>query len=151
MAEQAHNTYMTYLMNSTDGTTWSKLVDIKEFPDLGSAPPTLDTTTLSDAMHTYINDILDTGGGLEFTCNYKLEDYKKLSGHVGKDEHYALWFGGTVTGNVVTPSGDFGKFAFTGQLSVWKKGGGVGAVQDMGVSIAPSSEVKLDEGTQAGD
>ena len=52
-----------------------------------------------------------------------------------------------MTGNVVTPSGDFGKFAFTGQLSVWKKGGGVGAVQDMGVSIAPSSEVKLDEGT----
>lgn len=145
MTEQAHNTYMSYLMNSTDGTVWSKLIDIKEFPDLGSAPPTLDTTTLSDAMHTYINDILDTGGGLEFTANYKLEDYKTLLGHVGKDEHYALWFGGKEVGGTITPDGSFGKFEFRGELSVWKKGAGVGAVQEMGVSIAPSAEIKLND------
>ena len=143
MAEQAHNTYMTYLMTSTDGQDWSKLIDIKEFPDLGSAPPTLDTTTLSDAMHTYINDILDTGGGLEFTCNYKLEDYKKVEALVGKNQHYGIWFGGTDAGGTVTPDGSFGKFNFQGELSVWKKGAGVGAVQDMGISIAPSTEIKL--------
>ena len=61
------NTYMSYLMTSEDGATWTKLIDIKEFPDLGSTPPTLDTTTLSDNMHTYINDIADTGGGLELS------------------------------------------------------------------------------------
>lgn len=143
MPEKAHNTYMTYLMNCASGNTYAKLVDIKDFPDLGSAPPTLDTTTLSDAMHTYINDILDAGGGLEFTCNYKLEDYRTLQAHVGKNEKYALWFGGTETEGVVTPSGEFGKFEFEGELAVWKKGAGVGAVQEMGISIAPSTEIKL--------
>ena len=37
------------------------------------------------------------------------------------------------------------KFKFKGILSVWKKGGGVGAVQDMGISIAPSTVIELDE------
>lgn len=144
MPEAAHNTYMTYLMNAgASGSTYTKLIDIKEFPDLGSAPPTLDTTTLSDAMHTYINDILDTGGGLEFNANYKLEDYQTLQAHVGKNEKYAIWFGATVTEGVATPSGEFGKFEFEGELSVWKKGAGVGAVQEMGLSIAPSTEIKL--------
>lgn len=143
MTEAAHNTYMTYLMNCASGATYSKLIDIKDFPDLGSAPPTLDTTTLSDAMHTYINDILDTGGGLKFTANYTLEGFKALQGHVGKNEKYALWFGGTESSGIVTPSGQFGKFEFEGELSVWKKGAGVGAVQEMGISIAPSTEIKL--------
>ena len=146
MTEAAHNTYMTYLMNCASGATFSKLIDIKEFPDLGSAPPTLDTTTLSDRMHTYINDILDTGGGLEFTCNYTLEGYQSLQSHVGKNEKYALWFGGTETNGVVTPSGQFGKFEFEGELSCWKKGAGVGAVQEMGISIAPSTEITLATG-----
>lgn len=146
MPEAAHNTYMTYLMNAgASGTTYTKLIDIKEFPDLGSAPPTLDTTTLSDAMHTYINDILDTGGGLEFNANYKLEDYQTLLTHAGKNEKYAIWFGASVSGGVATPSGEFGKFEFEGELSVWKKGAGVGAVQEMGLSIAPSTEIKLAE------
>lgn len=141
----AHNSYMSFLMNSTDGTTWTKLIDIKEFPDLGSAPPTLDTTTLSNKMHTYINDILDSGGGLECTANYTLEDYKRLLTHVGKTEHYGFWFGGTESGGQVTPTGSFGKFNFQGELSVWKKGAGVGAVQDMGLSIAPSTEIEFVE------
>ncbi|WP_165170695.1 phage tail protein [Adlercreutzia sp. ZJ242] len=149
MTEKAHNTSMTYLMNSANGTTYTKLVDIKEFPDLGSAPPTLDTTTLSDMMHTYINDILDTGGGLEFTANYKLEDYKTLLEHAGKEENYAVWFGAKKEGEVFTPDGSFGKFEFKGELSVWKKGAGVGAVQDMGISIAPSTEIKLNQATGA--
>lgn len=143
MAESAHNTYMTYLMSSEDGTSWTKLIDIKEFPDLGSAPPTLDTTTLSDHMHTYINDIQDTGGGLEFNCNYKLEDYKRVKAYDGKERHYAVWFGGKEVSGTVTPDGSFGKFQFQGILSVWKKGAGVGAVQEMGISIAPSTVIEL--------
>ena len=143
----AHNTYMTYLMYSTDGTSWKKLIDIKEFPDLGSAPPTLDTTTLSDDMHTYINDILDTGGGLEFNANYTLEDYKKVEEEAGKNQHYGIWFGGKNTAGTVTPDGSFGKFNFEGELSVWKKGAGVGAVQEMGISIAPSTPIKRVDAT----
>lgn len=137
----AHNTYMTYLMVSDDGSEYTKLIDIKEFPDLGSAPPTLDTTTLSDKMHTYINDIQDTGGGLEFTANYTEDDYDRVEEMAGKEKFFGVWFGGKVQGDAVTPDGSFGKFNFKGELSVWKKGAGVGAVQEMGISIAPSEPV----------
>ena len=54
----ATSTYMTFLMhkNST-GDTWEKLIDITEFPDLGTDPEMLETTTLSDRMQTFIMGI----------------------------------------------------------------------------------------------
>jgi hypothetical protein len=140
----AINTYKTYLMKGTgsgSSTTYEKLIDIKDFPDLGSAPPTLDTTTLSDAMHTYIEDIMDTGGGLEFNANYTKADYSTLEALKGTTCKFAVWFGASESGGVVTPDGSDGKFSFEGQLSVWKKGAGVSAVQEMGISIAPSTPI----------
>lgn len=141
----ARSSYMTFLMNSTDGTQWNKLVDIKEFPDLGQAPDTLDTTTLSDKMKTYINDILDTGGGLEFNMNYDLSDYKTLQQHAGKEEYWAVWFGGTDSAGTITPTGSAGKFKFKGELSVWVKGAAASAVVEMGASIAPTTPIELDD------
>lgn len=141
--ETLHNTYQSYLMSSSDGSTWTKLIDIKEFPDLGSAPPTLDATTLSDSMHIYINDIEDTGGGLEFTANYRKADFATLNALKGTTKYYAVWFGASVSNEVLTPDGSFGKFSFQGELSVWKKGAGVGAVQEMGISIAPSTPISF--------
>ena len=34
----AINTYGSYLMHSTDGTTYTKLLDIKDYPDMIEAP-----------------------------------------------------------------------------------------------------------------
>ena len=34
----AISTYKVFLMKKGDGSTYSKLVDIKDFPDLGGAP-----------------------------------------------------------------------------------------------------------------
>ena len=82
----AITSYKTFQMHITDGTAYTKLVDIKEFPDLGKAPDTIDITTLSDSMKRYLQDILDTGQ-LEFTANYDLDDYKKLVALKGKTEH----------------------------------------------------------------
>ena len=57
----AISTYKVFLMKKADtGEQWSKLIDIKEFPDLGGEPEMLETTTLSDNMQTYIEG-LDTG------------------------------------------------------------------------------------------
>ena len=52
--------YKTFLMKGTGtGTlTYAKLCDIKEFPDLGKAPGTIDVTTLSDGQKMYLPDIL---------------------------------------------------------------------------------------------
>lgn len=136
------NTYKTFLMVSDDGNEWGKLIDVKSIPDLGSAPPTLDTTTLSDKMHTYINDILDTGGGLEFTANYTPKDYNDLKKIEGVNKHFGIWIGGTETAGVLTPDGSLGKWNFQGSLTVYKSGAEVGAVQDMGLSIAPGTVIE---------
>lgn len=141
----AISTYKVFLMESTDGeTTWTKVIDIKDFPDLGGTPEMLETTTLSDGMQTYIPGIQSLDA-LEFTSNYTLEDYKKLKGMKGTEKHFAVWFGGTESGDTVTPTGTDGKFKFKGQLSVYLVGGGVNEVVDMKISIAPSTPITMVE------
>ena len=141
----AISTYKVFLMESTDGeTTWTKVIDIKDFPDLGGTPEMLETTTLSDGMQTYIPGIQSLDA-LEFTSNYTLEDYKKLKGMKGTEKHFAVWFGGTESGDTVTPTGTDGKFKFKGQLSVYPVGGGVNEVVDMKISIAPSTPITMVE------
>lgn len=140
----ARNSFKTYLMKK-NGNTWEKLCDIKEFPDLGQAPDTLETTTLSDPMKTYINDIMDVGGGLEFNLNYDPAVYATLEALKGQELDYGVWFGATESGGVYTPDGSEGKFSFKGELSVWVKGAATSAVVDMGVSIAPSTPITFSQ------
>ena len=139
MALTSYKTYLMYKKTSSS-STWEKLIDIKEYPDLGQAPDTLDATTLSDPQKMYENDILDTGS-LEFTANYSLEDYKKLKELEGVETEFSVWLGADTTGSVRTPNGEWGKFTFKGKLTVWKKGAAVSAIQDMGFAIAPTTEI----------
>lgn len=137
----AISTYKVFLMKKgTEPDTYEKLVDIKEFPDLGGEPEMLETTTLSDNMQTYIAGIQSLDG-LSFTANYDMTDFQKLKALEGKTDSYAVWFGGTESGGVVTPDGSNGKFEFDGQLSVYPVGGGVNEVVDMNISIAPSTPI----------
>lgn len=137
----AISTYKAFLMHGTGSTpTWEKLIDIKDFPDLGGSPEMLETTTLSDGAQTYIPGIQSLDA-LEFTANYTKADYTALAALAGEDEQYAVWFGGTEEGGVVTPTGTDGKFAFNGQLSVFVAGGGVNEVVDMTITIAPSTVI----------
>lgn len=139
----AISTYKIFLMQKNT-SAWEKVVDIKEFPDLGGTPEMLETTTLSDKMQTYIPGIQSIDA-LEFTSNYTLADYKKLKALEGQDKEYAVWFGGTETGDTVTPTGSDGKFKFNGQLSVFPVGGGVNEVVDMTITIAPSTPISMGE------
>nr|DAQ98276.1 MAG TPA: Major tail protein [Caudoviricetes sp.] len=143
----AISTYKIFLMQKKS-TAWEKLIDIKEFPDLGGTPEMLETTTLSDKMQTYIPGIQSLDA-LEFTSNYTLEEYKKLKALEGIDNEYAVWFGGTEAGDTVTPTGSDGKFKFNGQLSVFPVGGGVNEVVDMTITIAPSTPISMDESASA--
>lgn len=143
----AISTYKVFLMKKGDtGDTWSKLVDIKEFPDLGGEPEMLETTTLSDKMQTYIAGIQSLDG-LTFTANYDMATFKTLKALEGKKASYAVWFGGTEASGNVTPTGDNGKFSFDGELSVYPNGGGVNEVVGMTVSIAPSTVINFAEGS----
>lgn len=136
----AISTYKTFLMKKGTGDTWEKLIDIKDYPDLGGAPEMIETTTLSDGGQTYIPGI-KSNEALEFTANYTKEDYKKLKALEGVESEYAVWFGGTKSGKVVTPTGDNGKFEYSGQLSVFVTGGGTNEAVGMTISIAPSSDI----------
>lgn len=128
----AISTYGIQLMHKVSDT-YEKLIDIKDFPDLGGAPEMLETTTLSDSMQTYIPGIQSLEG-LEFNANYTKADFTKLKELEGKDESYAVFFGA---------EGAEGKFEFKGSLSVYPVGGGVNEVVGMTISIAPSTPITI--------
>lgn len=139
----AISTMYTFLMHGTgSGTlTYSKLVCISDFPDLGSEPETIDVTTLCDTFRKYKSGVQDTGA-LTFTAFYTPEAYAAVKAVAGTaDEPFAVWFGGSGDGATATPDGSNGKFSFTGELSVFVNGGGVNDPVTMTISILPSSEI----------
>ncbi len=141
----AISTYRVFLMKKeSTGNTYSKLIDIKEFPDLGGDPEMLETTTLSDKMQTFIAGV-QSMDAMQFTANYTLSEYKELQKLNGKTESYAVWFGGTESGGTLTPTGSDGKFKFDGQLTCYPNGGGVNEVINLTISIAPSTPITLDD------
>ena len=137
----ASSTYKTFLMKK-GSSNYEKLVDIKDFPDIGGAPEMIETTTLSDSMQTYIEGIMSSDA-MEFTINYDLDTYSELLALKGTETEFAIWFGGTESNGVVTPDGSEGKFNFKGYLSVRVLGKGVNEVKEATISIAPSTPITL--------
>lgn len=132
----AISTFRTYLMQGTGtGTpTWAKLVDIKDFSDLGAAPEPIETTTLSDPARTYIPGIENTEQKT-YTCNYTAADYDKLVALKGTEQDIAIWFGATEANGVYTPDGSLGKFVGKGYVDVYVNGGGVNEPVNMTVTL----------------
>lgn len=139
----AISSYKTFLMHKK-GETWEKLVDIKDFPDLGGSPEMLETTTLSDSMQTYVEGI-QSSEALEFTINYDLSTYQTITGMKGVETEFAVWFGGSEAEGVLTPTGTDGKFCFKGYISIRVGGKGVNEVKEATLSIAPSTPITLGE------
>lgn len=132
----ASNTYQTYLMLGTgtgSNISYNKLVDIKNYPDLGSSPELLETTTLSDAMRTNIFGI-QGNDAMEFTCNYSKADYNTVKALDGTEQELAIYFG---------EDGADGKFTFKGYVSVHANAGDVNAVREMTVTVAASSVITM--------
>ena len=137
----AISTIYTFLMKGSAATvpTYTKLVCIDSFPDLGQAPEQIDVTTLCDTMRHYIPGVTDTGS-LQFEAFYTAADYQTLKALEGTQTPYAVWFGGTA-GNPPTPTGANGKFSFTGDLRVNVLGGGVNDPVKMQITIYPSTDI----------
>lgn len=136
----AISTYRAYLMQGTGDTPiWAKLIDIKDFPDLGGEPEMLETTTLSDGAQTYIAGIQSVDA-LSFTANYTATDFSTLKALEGTKTDFAIWFGATAATPPV-PDGSNGKFTFEGELSVYVTGGGVNEVVEMTITIVPSTVI----------
>ena len=133
--KKAISTYGITLKWGTSAEALTKTVDIKNFPDLGGAPELIETTTLSDAMQTFINGI-QTAGEMAFTCNYTKADYSAVKADEGKELYYALEFG---------EDGDEGIFEWQGEHSVYLTGAEVNAPVEMVITIAPSTKPELQE------
>ena len=133
----AFSSYMTYLMiyNETTGVTaWQRLVNIKSLPDLGGASEQLETTTLSNAMNTFCSGI-QTFDSFTFTCNYTKGQYDnvKLVADGKTTYSFAVFIGSN--------AGEDGTFYFNGVASIAKTGAGVNEVQEMTLTIAPSTDI----------
>ena len=140
----AMNTYMTFLMKSADnGNTYTDLVHIKDYPDFLNEVATIDVTDLQNAMHTYIMGLQDTGGDMAFTCNYSKTDYTTLRGLVGTEQYLAIWFGGSMSGGSLVPSGSDGKWSFKGMVNVGIVGKGVDEAREMQVHITPTTDMSF--------
>lgn len=139
----ATGTLRTFLMNggaASGAAAWgtTPLVPIKDYSDLEGTPNMIDVTTLSDSMTQQVPGVKQADAW-EFMCNYDKTDYTTLKALEGVENHYAVWFGGTEAGGVVTPTGDLGKVAVTGYLSVGITGSGVDEAREMKVTIAKTS------------
>lgn len=146
----AMNTYMTFLMKSTDGSAYTDLVPIKDYPDFLNEVNTIDVTNLQNSMHTYIMGLLDTGGDMAFTANYTATDYQTVKALDDGAEHYlAIWFGGTNVGGTITPNGVDGKWSFKGMVKVGIVGKGVDEAREMTIHVVPSTDMTFSVGTSA--
>lgn len=129
-----------------DKYKFTKLIEIKEYPDMGGTPEMLDCTTTSDPIQTLIPGIqmLDNAG-LEFNSNYTKANYLKLQGRADKEQKYGVVFGGEPRDDGTVINNGEGAFIFDGRLSAFPKGGQVNNVVDLGVSIAPSTSIEFIE------
>ena len=108
----------------------TKVIDIKDFPDLIGDPNMLETTTLSDGQQTYIPGI-KSADMLSFTFNYTKEAFQAVKEAEGDALHYVLEFS------------DGSKFTWSGQHTVGLPGKGVDEVLEATVNIAPSTPVEF--------
>ena len=137
----AISSYNIVLKTSETATgTYTELVPVKDFPDLGSAPDTIEVTTLRDKMKRYIQGLQDTGS-FEFTYNYTKTDFAKVKALDDNATHYfELDFGNDGEGGE-------GTFFFAGQVTTYVAGTGTGSVVEAKIVVTCDSEVKTTKPT----
>lgn len=117
---------------------------IKDVPDLATSgdKDQIETTTLCDEMHKYIDGLINLPEDLTFTANYSPKLFAKLKElHEGQDAEIGYYFGVMIG----SPDGSNGKFTFTAKVDVNLSGFGVGEVINMAVILKPTSEISFQE------
>lgn len=152
----------TFLMTGGDAqTAYTKLVDISEYPDLGSSVDTQDVTTLSDACHKYIDALPDPGGAIEFPGFLNQTDYDAVQAIAGDEVNIVIAFGGAPTAAdstilepdtikgvpggalTITPKGTsavtFLAISFKGKIRVRLTGAGSDAARPVTYTVVPTT------------
>ncbi len=130
----AINTANTILSSSIDGTTYDKLVDIVAYPDLGSTPSKLDTTTLTAKKYKTSILGLQEVPDLTFEAMYTKADYTKVVALEGQDLKFKLEFG---------EGGVDGTLTWDGQVSTFINGGQPDEVRKMTLTCSAETEITV--------
>lgn len=117
-------------------TTYTKLLGLKEIPEMGVDPEKVENTTLEDKTKQYEMGIGDPG---DLTYKFKYENtsatspYRVLRKH--EEAGDILSFKETLKDGTTTE--------FDGQISLKRTGGGVNGVIEFDLNIALASELKI--------
>ena len=127
MSTKAVNTTNTILkFSDTQDGTFEKLLDITNYPDLGSTPAKLDSTDLTATKFKTSILGLQEVPDLAFEANYNFEAYKTIVGMEGEEYYFRLEF----------DDGKDGVFQWKGDISIYANGGGVDEVRKMTVTLS---------------
>lgn len=128
-------TFRTYLMHkATDA--WENVCPIKTYPAPRPEKETVESTTMSDAAHTYVPGLINQEGNLEFTINLEKTNITKIRALEGKDEEYAIFM--DESDNSGVPKGDLLKFGGHGEAFLAISEGEVNGIREGTVVIYPS-------------
>lgn len=151
MATTVKSTYGTYLKVKASGDSDYKILcPIQDFPDLGGEPEMLQTTTLGDKAHTYIEgiqsmDALTFNTNLYFGAETEEGSFlyiKKTYDNTSASFDFCVDFVQDPDATKVTT---LLRASWTGQLSIWVTGGGVDEVVACTISIAPSTVINYEK------
>lgn len=150
-ASDIKSTYGTYLQiydYSSGSDKFIKMIDIKDFPDLGGSPNTIDATSLSDNMQVNVLGIqqVDT---LSFTANLTWTEFTRLKtlsdGHRDAIFNFRIVFANsayaaaTMETNTDITGGH--QAYWKGQFTIYQNGGGVDEV--LGCTITTSNTTEI--------
>lgn len=134
------STYRTYLMHkaTSAATQYTKLCDIKSFPDMGGEPERIDVTSLSDGQRKYVAGVQDISSST-FTANYTANDLTTINNLSGKQTEFQLWFGATGNVGQEVPDGHDGIYSWTGDIMAYVNGGDVNSAVEMTIVTFPTT------------
>ena len=137
------STYRTYLMyKASNSADYTKLCDIKSFPDMGGEPERIDVTSLSDGVRKYIAGVQDISSST-FTANYVAADLQRINALSGQQTDFALWFGASGDVGSEVPTGSNGQYEWTGDIMAYVNGGDVNSPVEMTIVTFPSTPFVL--------
>ena len=131
----AKNSAGTFLMHKSEGGSWEKLVDVTTSPATGGEPEMIDITTLSDHTERKTDGIrkMET---MKWEALYNPTDFAKCVALQNKEEQYGIWYGGTESGDTITPTGEYGSWSFKGKLNVYASEVSTNSPYKMTITIA---------------
>lgn len=133
----AQSTEGVQLIHSTDGSSYSKVICIKDFPDLDNADrDQVEITTLCDDEHKFIDGLKNLPDELSFTCNYTSADWTTVQNLIDADT--------TGVGHWGVRIGNSGKkWLFDASARLVLVGAGVGDVLEFRIVLKPKSAITV--------